>query len=56
MELLITLLIISYILSFIFAWIKVSIFMWGAGIEGSSFKRTFAYMIGKYELQNLKDK
>jgi len=46
---------ISYILSFIFSWIKVSIFMWGAGIKGSSFKRTYAYMIGKSELKNIKD-
>ena len=55
MELFLLFLAISYIISFIFSWIKVSIFMWGAGIKGSSFRRTFAYMIGKSELKDLKD-
>jgi len=55
MELILFLLVISYVLSFIFSWIKVSIFMWGAALKGSSFKRTFVYMIGKSELKDLKD-
>jgi len=41
------------ILRFGYNWIKVSIFMWGANIEGSSFKMTFAYMITKKELKDM---
>jgi len=55
MDILLFYIIIMFILSFLYNWIKVSIFMWGAGLKGSSFKRTFAYMIGKSELKDLKD-
>ena len=55
MDILLFYIIIMFILSFLYNWIKVSIFMWGAGLKGSSFKRTFAYMIGKSELKDFKD-
>jgi len=55
MDILIFYIIIIFLLSFLYNWIKISIFMWGADLKGSSFKRTIAYMIGKKELENLKD-
>jgi len=55
MDILIFYIIVIFLLSFLYNWIKISIFMWGADLKGSSFKRTIAYMIGKKELENLKD-
>jgi len=44
---------ILFLVKFIFAWIKVFFFLWGAGIKKNSFKMTIAYLIGHNELKDL---
>jgi len=44
---------ILLLIKFIFSWIKVTFFMWSASMKGSSFKMTFAYLLGKHELRDL---
>ena len=53
---LVAFLVILFIINFIFNWMKVFFFMWGASMKGSSFKMTFAYMLGKNELKDLMEK
>jgi hypothetical protein len=55
MELLFIIIPLYIIIKFIYNWIKVYFFLWGINSNKSSFKTTVAYMIGKSELQDLKD-
>ena len=51
--LLLIIVLFSALVNFIFTWIKVKIFMWGAGIKGNSFRYTISYMLAKGDMKNI---